>query len=227
MTLSKKILGKNCLFLFVFVLFVSANTAHGATLNLQKGWNLVSPLAVINTDFPKFAFLPFQTEKKYYRYTPDTVNTLFQKIKDYYAGGDDLFYSTTAFWVYAKESSTLDFPLSYYDDDDFDVRVNDGNVKLYKGWNLLNIVPQLADGRAWLGSCAISRLYHWEALSQNWFEWPADGSVEFAEKFREELMEESADAVGSGYAIKVGDDCKMTLYRGGTNAPALPSLPES
>src|SRR3989344_82804 len=226
MTLSKKLF--TTLF-STFVVFSFATVAHGATLNLVKGWNLVSPLAVINTDLPKFVLLPFPTEKQYYRYSSDTANNLFQKISNYYSGGDDFFYSNTAFWVYAKENTTLNLPLSYYADD-FEARVEEGNFKLYKGWNLLSVRPQLLNGRVWFGDCKLTRLYSWGHTAQRWDKWPLEASPT-NEMLREECIEmgreaDAANAIGLGFAVKVENDCKMALRRG-TGIPSIPSLPEN
>ena len=178
---------------------------------------------VINKDMPKFVFLPFEGEKKYYGYNANTKNDLSIKIRGYYNGGDDFFYLTSAFWVYSEKDQEIspDVSLSIYDDD-FEINVQDGMFKLYEGWNLMVVPPQFGSKYDW-GNCKIEKIYLWDELVQNWLKWSDDLDPNF-EKFLEESRE--GDNIGEGIAIKVSNSCSLGKTASVITPPSIPQIPQ-
>jgi len=185
------------------------------TITLYEGWNLVSPLTVVNhEEYTKYILLPFEND--YYEYNSDTKDDLLSKIAPYYMGGDDYFYMSSAFWVYSDEKKNIafDIPLSVYDES-FAAQ-SENLFKLFKGWNFISVNPYIVGKtiNEYNGDCGITRIYKFNAESQEWEDLiDVEGFVEEKD-------------LGIGLSIKVLDTCTFNLMEEDSETqPPIPALP--
>lgn len=211
----KKIVVLAVLFLAVIgAVFVSASTSQG-TIRIEKGWNLIQGFNLGSLEGQAFdsshikAIYGFDSvRQEYVRGYPNPEDA---KLDNSMPNGGDLedYLEESAVWVYSDEASTTNYRLQE------PLPLNER--QLYSGWNFVGIskdmIPSPFDAnlKDIKGNCNIEKSYFWIASMQRW----EDAPVEYAQ------LEENS--IGSGWLVKVSNDCKLGSTAGDVSPP--PALP--
>ncbi len=195
--------------------FVNASNQL-SEIQLHKGWNLVYGFTGtdrilsggdISSTNIKAVYLLTQPSQEYVRVYPDPESDKLWEL-------DDDYYEKTAQWVYSDKSGIL----KYNSEEPLPL----GELKLYRGWNFVGITSNMIgpievssgsfiDGQVQhiAGTCNIEKSYFFDPRAQEWVIFPLD------EDF-------SDGALGSGWIVKLSNDCKLGLKVGVIGPPELP-----
>lgn len=195
-------------------------------LDVYPGWNLIHTAAayvICNPNQPQalcegdvvVSYMYVNPLNRYVRLSPDqeqfseSENAILSKYADV-----DQYFENGARWFYVKgkEKKTLflNFGNGWGWDDP--TAMNNVQLKLFKGWNLLSVLP-LMTGRKIVdfgGNCEVLKAFGFNPVSQSW-EDISDTELS------------SSDVVGAGFAIKVAEDCKLGIKE--ETIPTIPQLP--
>ncbi|MBI2659249.1 hypothetical protein HYX05_04095 [Candidatus Woesearchaeota archaeon] len=158
---------------------------------IGKGWNIISYTDdILEHDFssPYIAAYWFDpSEKRYYQIGP---NNEFEEHIKKYSNEEKKLFRNHAMWIYSEKETTAEI-----DESDFAPL---SEVKLFDGWNLLTVSPEMADVQIkdLPGNCEIEKVYFFNPESQQWFKVEIDDDFE-------------PNQVGMGVAIKVKDECSF------------------
>lgn len=179
------------------------------SIPVHKGWNLVAGFEPSKNILPEseikgsdisamWYYSPIQ--KKYVEIHPD----LDLEGLD---GEDDDYVLTSAMWLY----STKDGVLTYYVPDDISYLED---REMHSGWNFVTFGLDFYDNDfdGVKGTCDISKAYWFDPKDQNWIDLE-DGS---------DLFEEE-DLTGTGFILKVSNNCKLGSSGSSLNPPEVPS----
>ena len=182
------------------------------SLNLNKGWNLVSsltnPQQIISENNQNkitaiYALIP-QTQE-YVRIYPNPEENKIAQI-------GDKFIEETALWVYSSQDVTIQ-----YNPQPFLLK----DHQLYKGWNFIGITGEMV-GKTLnqiKGDCEWTGIYTYakDAGRLQWLD--LLNNPNFVDK--EQLIQ---DNIGLGLAIKVSDNCRLGITE--EVIPSVPQLPQ-
>jgi len=208
--------------ILVSVVLVSAwATTYGASI--YKGWNLVygfqSSEQIDTIDKSNiraiYAFIP--TTQQYLRAWPNPDEKAWQNLDKVI---DDHELLQTAYWVYSDITieGSLNGLSHFTEYWVYDAPVHYTERPIYKGWNFIGVTKDMISGskdtnlKDIKGNCDIEKSYFWIAEMQKW----EDAPIEYAQ------LEERS--LGSGWVIKVSDNCKLGTSSGG-NTLSVPNLP--
>ena len=204
--------------------FVSAWAGESGA-PIYKGWNLVygfiSPDQLNDQSFDKshikaiYAFIP--TTQKYVRLFPNGEN--LEDLEDSGTIDDDEILQMALFIYSDKtvegELNGMAHGTEYWL---YDTPNPYTERTMYKGWNFVGITPDLIGNSLndLKGSCDIEKAYLFDAQQQQW------GTI-FNLLDDKNIIKNEA-GVGSGFIIKVTNNCKLGTSSGG-NIPSVPTLP--
>jgi len=193
------------------------------SINLDKGWNLVSVWAIRDA-FASNSFVKKQIQEKdikaiffYDRYNkyyiqafPNNEESKFQKFLE--SKGDDLkehgAYVNSAMWVYSDKEQTIS---SWTTDAPYYIK----NVGLNAGWNFLAITPELKgmSYNDFKGDCTIEKICDYQR--NNW-------ECVDANNLGTNKVADTDSDLWKGIIIKVSSDCSL----GSNGITPPPELPE-
>lgn len=204
--------------IFTFCIFLSVTNitnAKTADFTIHKGWNLVGGefLLVNQGVLDKYVSFYYNPFDKTYHKTGDASDVTYQQYDRDYVPADVL----RSFWVYNDGES---FTVSV-NRDNSNLKVAEiGLQKLKKGWNLLSITnsmyyddngkPNNLSPNKIKGSCQIEKAFIYDASQQSWISWGT------------EVASFDDDTIGLGWAVKVANDCQLSVK---ADVPAPPSIP--
>ena len=222
---------------FVFALFLlvsfigivssfdTDDVEYRGSVSVEKGWNL---LTFYSMDFSNFlgdnrlyeslrddgviaVYLYDEYSRDYIKLYPNLEKEKHERYlesigdveEDIGSLGEYSRISNAAMWIYMKWSrqfqyKTLDGPMPI------------NFIELKGGWNLLSVHPSMVGKNIddIKGECSISKFGYWDAEEQKW------------EDRRDD--EFTSDMIGTGFAIKVREDCKMEDSESSIEPPSLP-----
>mgnify|MGYP001616369116 CR=1 FL=1 len=206
--------------------FVTA-TSHWTTeseVAIYKGWNLVygfvSPDQLngqaLEKQHIKAIYAYFAPAQQYVRMYPKPEVAKLDSLESTYQVDDDIL-TQSAIWVYSDKTiegslNGLDHFTEYWLDN---VPEQLNQRPIYKGWNFIGITSDMISNNQDTnlkdieGNCNIEKSYFYDADRQKWEEAP----IEYAQ------LEERS--LGSGWVIKVSDNCKLDA----SSILPVPSLP--
>jgi len=219
---------KISIFIAIFLLILSIAYANVATISeegnkyevsyegfVQPGWNLLpsdtfalweigeESESAIEKATEVFIYLPSNKE---FISTKNGINsednTKAQENNDY--------LRISASWYYFKESTPIKFTFP---------KTKLENIKLYAGWNLISLPPQVGGKEPTLGwgNCEIEKVYIWFPGINKWENLYPTSDLN-------ELTNE--DAIGAGLAVKVKNICVLGNEAIQNTSQPLPVLPE-
>jgi len=242
-------MNKNIIFMISLILlvgivgFVSADqnwfysvgfNDYQLTVEVTEGWNLVMGF------YPEFISAGSQITasniKAVFMYSPDMNDyiPLYPKLelsREFLISngidGQDEYYDDSAglysYWVYVENIQTCNNPACEVQGGKlnklvYTIHLTDlDNIQMKKGWNFVGINSKMIGeggqprAQDLAGTCNIEKSYFFNPEDQQWNVFPLN------EDF-------SSEASGSGWVIKVSNDCKLGTSNGG-NIPSVPNLP--
>ena len=196
------------------------------SLKLKNGWNLIygysADFGMCDKNQPnklcaddvltRYMYIPplnkyFMTKPTKESLTQNQMS-IIKAIPDY-----NKYMENRAEWVYVKGNKNLVLRMPEDDPN----QIND--IKLFKGWNLVTMMPAMVGKKIkdFNGSCDIIKAVGYESQENSW-----------SNLFGISL---SRDAVGSGFAVKVAENCQFRIKEDikkvsdKTSTPSMPSLP--
>jgi len=213
----KYILSISLILLVGLVVFVSAMnwSTEVGPVRLREGWNIVYGLQtpdqldgqVLEKSHIKAIYAYIPTTGEYLRAWPNPDSQDWQNLDNVF---DDHELLQTAFWVYTDEGANTEYWL-------YDEPINVEERTMYAGWNFLGITPDM-NGKSLNeleGTCNIEKVYHYEALVQDWSPNLAN------DDFMDEKL--TSDSVGLGIVIKVSNDCNLGSGGSSVTPPTIPN----
>jgi hypothetical protein len=213
----KKIFG-----ILMLMIIGLSGTAYAEDFQINKGWNLVSPLLLNNFNYDEtnsngdiFFYLP--NNKKYYSTNEfNSDNSNFDLLKENLISLNydfNSFMMTTASWIYFENPMKFSYDYeslnSYYTE-------NTPEFKLFSGWNLISINSLMIKENSFStfkGDCEIKRVYLFDSELQKW---ETEDNILTATFY--------SDLVGTGMAVKVSNDCEFN-FSDKEEVSAPPTLP--
>jgi len=182
---------------------------------IYKGWNLIYGFVPSSLNGQGFEFSHIKAiytyvpaDNEYIRVYPNPENSKIDKLGDSY-------FEKQVMWVYSD--ATVEGELNgmlHFTEYWLEEPMPLSQRQVFKGWNFVGVThdvipgPQDTNLKDIKGSCSIEKSYFWNADMQKW----EDAPLEYAQ------LEERS--IGSGWVIKVSDNCKL-----GTSEADIPSVP--
>lgn len=213
--------------LAIFVVAQQDVNEYNSTMQLEKGWNLVSIYTIddifesnLGSGYDSYLeelgvkavfFWDFQN-KEYIRLYPnqeeEKVKQLLSRIDiahDEDAQKDFYRVISSSMWVYTDKSSSVSYRA--------ETPSSLSSLSLKSGWNFLTTIPKMMNKNLdeFKGDCNIQKAYFWNSEEQDWAMMPLD------RKFME------SELIGRGFIIKVLEDCTFGESESSTTSP--PGLP--
>lgn len=194
-------------------------------LKLYPGWNLIQQFTIPNFDCSQKE-TPNQVCKDdiaaAYSYWP-VMNKYFLAYpeSDIYFTDDELkiakgvpkeYMDNMGMFIYLKGDSEKTYTYKHAFDSSW---VLDDTFKLFKGWNIITILPQMADKKFsdFKGDCDITGVYMFNGDDQKW--------IDLSKIL--ESNEFSLEIAGAGLVLKTSKDCTLNFVETKISSP--PALP--
>ena len=224
----KFVLSASLILLVGLAVFVSAEISQTAGGNynvkvyLEKGWNLVYGVPMIQEDYPlsEGSTLAKEDLKAIYWYNPFGSEFTqvfpgnfqgFPELRDKYE-----YILGSASWVYSDKSGYF----AYSQVDPISLQ----NKKLTAGWNFVGFSPEFKMKKISQikGSCNFEKIAYWNSYRQNYVVFSAGESIDIEgnpTNFEDVILADSDSDIGKGVLIKSFNDCQL----GSITPPTIPN----